>query len=317
MKAVITGENDRLVGVNLLDNNDAEHVIEMKKDGTITAHQQDGYADDPDNRTEEENEHVNQTRRFAKFHVYRERGYDTLEHIENPDYIDAVRQAILQLSDAEFEQYFGALHQQLRSHHESVDRPVNLPAGVQKPDAVIYKLDTYLGVDIAESGLTEQARALAEAHSLEYEPGTTPKTGAAVSEADLEEWTEFGEHLMDLANPDDLELELSAVSGIHVGYPDARGEHEVEWNDSPLEREPDARLELMPADPGSLEEFREYLDHHLRCQIRDCFVGMGQVPPEPYRVVGFGKFIYARRYDHYDLYPQLHLRDGDHNAVIR
>lgn len=73
----------------------------------------------------------------------------------------------------------------------------------------------------------------------------------------------------------------------------------------------------MPADPGSLEEFREYLDHHLRCQIRDCYVGMGLVPPEPYRVVGFGKFIYARRYDHYDLYPRVHLQEGDHNAAFR
>ncbi len=73
----------------------------------------------------------------------------------------------------------------------------------------------------------------------------------------------------------------------------------------------------MPADPGSLEEFREYLDHHLRCQIRDCYVGMGLVPPEPYRVVGFGNFIYARRYDHYDLYPRVHLQEGDHNAAFR
>lgn len=44
---------------------------------------------------------------------------------------------------------------------------------------------------------------------------------------------------------------------------------------------------------------------------------MGLVPPESYRVVGFGKFIYIRRYDHYDLYLQFHLRDGDHEAIIR
>ncbi|WP_018259034.1 hypothetical protein [Halomicrobium katesii] len=260
---------------------------------------------------------MNQARRFAKFHVYRKHGYDTVEHIENPDYVDAVRRAIHTLSDEEFEDLFGPLHTQLRSHHENIDRPVDLPAGVQKPDAVVYKLDICLGVDIDDSGLTEQARSLAQAHSLNYDDGSTTKTAAAVDDDQLDQWAEFGDHLTDLADEDDLELDISAVSGIHVGFPNARGEHEVVWAERPLDREPDARLELMPAEPGSFEAFRQYLDHHLRCQVRDCFAGMGLMPPEPYKVVGFGKFIYARRYDHYDLYPQFHLRDGDHGAVIQ
>ncbi len=318
MKAVLTGEVDDLVGVNLRDNNGVEHILDVRNtDREITAHQQDGYSDDPANRTKDENEQVNQARRFAKFYVYRERGYDTVEHIENPDYIEAVRTAINSLSDDEFERLFGPLHQQIQSHHENVDRPVDLPAGVQKPDAVVYKLEAYLGVDIDGSGLTEKAREIATAHGLDYQEGTQPKTGAAVTDADIKDWNHFGEQLVDLADPDTLELDVSAVSGIHVGFPNARGEHEVQWADRPLEREPDARLEIMPADPGTLEEFRQYLDYHLRCQVRDCFVGMGLVPPEAYRVVGFGKFIYARRYDHYDLYPRLHRREGDHEALLK
>ncbi len=317
MEGGIIGHDKEDIGTKIVDNNGITHQIEMHKEGgEIYAHLCEGYADDPANRTKEENEHNNQARRFAKFYVYRERGYDTVEHIENPDYIEAVRTAINSLSEAEFERLFGALHQQLRSHHENVERPVALPAGVQKPDAVVYKLDTYLGVDIDGSGLADKARSLAEAHGLDYEEGTQPRTGAVVTDEDIKDWTDFGEHLIDLAAPDTLDLEISAVSGIHIGFPNVRGEHEVQWGDRPLEREPDARLEIMPADPGTLEEFRQYLDHHLRCQVRDCFVGMGLVPPEAYRVVGFGKFIYARRYDHYDLYPQLHRRGGDHGAII-
>nr|WP_263020009.1 hypothetical protein [Natronobiforma cellulositropha] len=317
MDGKIVDENEKGVAVDVIDNNTVLHEISMFKNGEITYHQQDGYADDPDERTEDDNERVNQARRFAKFHVYRERGYDTLEHVDNPDYIDAVRRAMLALSDEGFERYFGPLRQQLRSHHENVERPVALPAGVRAPNAVVYKLDIYLGVDIEGSGLTDQARTLAAEHGLEYGDGTQPKSGGAVTDADRENWETFGEQLVERADGEDLELEIAAVSGIHVGFPNARGEHEVQWAESPLDREPDARLELLPAEPGTLEEFREYLDHHLRCQVRDCFVGMGLVPPDPYKVVGFGKFIYARRYDHYDLYPQLHKRDGDHGAFIK
>ena len=59
MKIVITGETDNLVGVNLRDNNGEEHVLDVRKrDGKVTAHQSDGYPDDPSDRTLEENEHV-------------------------------------------------------------------------------------------------------------------------------------------------------------------------------------------------------------------------------------------------------------------
>lgn len=39
------------------------------------------------------------------------------------------------------------------------------------------------------------------------------------------------------------------------------------------------------------ERFREYLIHHLKCQIRDLFDQMGEHPPEEYRVDGYGKAI--------------------------
>jgi len=317
MNAKIPGETDEGIGVDVADNNGAVHEITIEKQSNeIVYHQCEAYADDPANRTDEENEHNNQARRFAQFYAYRERGHDTVDHIENPDYIEAVRQSIVSASDEAFNRFFGPLYQQLQSHHEAVDRLVALPDGVQKPDAVVYKLDTYLGVDIAGSNLTDKARALANVSLLDLEDGQKPTTGAAVTDEDIDAWATVGDHLQNIAEPTEIELELSATSGIHIGFPNARGEHEVEWADQPLNRAPDARLELLPADPGTLDAFREYLDHHLRCQIRDCFVGMGLMPPEPYRVVGFGKFIYARRYDHYELYPQLHLRDGDHRAVI-
>ncbi|WP_263019872.1 hypothetical protein [Natronobiforma cellulositropha] len=226
-------------------------------------------------------------------------------------YVDAVRRAIASLSSEGFERYFGALHQQLRSHHEDIERPVALPAGVRAPNAVVYKLDVFLGVDIAESGLEDRVRELADTHDLERSPSATELTGREV-----QRWAALGDELLEDTTAEDLTLEVGAVSGIHVGFPNARGEHEVQWADSPLERQPDARLELLPAEPGTLEEFQAFLDHHLRCQVRDRFVTMGLVPPEAFRVIGFGTFHDARRYDHYDLYPQLHLRDGEEGTLF-
>jgi hypothetical protein len=43
---------------------------------------------------------------------------------------------------------------------------------------------------------------------------------------------------------------------------------------------------------------------------------MGLLPPEPFQTVGFGKFIYARRYDHYDLYPRFRRSDKEQNALL-
>ena len=308
MHASIEGEDDGGCGLTVVDNNDVEHWIEIKYDRSeISYHEQDGYPDDPAKRKDDNDEHVNQARRYAKYYVYQQRGYDTVANADNPAYIDAVREAVAELTNEEFERYFKPLHQQIQSHHDnSIERPVDLPSGVRAPDAVVYELDVYLGVDLAASELENRAEAIAQAHGLDFEEGTATKFGSEVTDSDLQDWEDAGEELVQDADPSDLETTVSAVSGIHVGYPNIRGEHQVKRSHDALTREPDATIELIPSAPDSLEEFQPFLEHHLRCQVRDCFVGMGFHPPEAYRVIGFGKFISARRYDQYGLYPPLH-----------
>jgi len=316
MNAEFLEEETDWIGVKVTDNNQIAHKIAVGFDGEIQGHSQGGYSDNPDDRTKDENEHVNQARRYAKYHLYRERGHDTVGHAENPEYVDAVREAIAGCSDAEFEQYFGPLHQQLRSHHDpSADRLVDLPAGVQAEDAVVYELDVFLGVDLEAEALSETAAAVADAHGLDFETAAD-RVVTDVSQADLDDWEAVGERVVDRADPDTVPVDIAAVSGIHVGYPNAAGEHERQRADSPLDRQPDATIELLPADPGPRSEFRGFLDHHLRCQVRDCFAGMGLLAPDPFQTVGFGKFIYARRYDHYDLYPAFHTADTDGSGLF-
>jgi hypothetical protein len=174
MNAEVTGENDELIGLSVIDNKDNEHIIDIRKeDGKITGHQCEAYADHPRDRTPDENEYNEQARRYAKYYVYQERGYETVEHAENPEYVNAVREAIFDLSPAEFKQYFGPLHQQIRSHQDrSVDRLVDLPAGVQSEDAVVYELDVYFGVDLEDGALSETAEAIADARGLDFEAAT-------------------------------------------------------------------------------------------------------------------------------------------------
>jgi len=316
MNAKIIGEDENGFGVRVTDNNSVEHTISVGFDGEIQGHGQDGYSDEPDKRTKNENEHVNQSRRYAKYYVYQQRGYDTVDHAENPEYVNAVREAITDLSASDFEQYFGPLHQQIRSHHdESVQRLVDLPAGVRAEDAVVYELDVYLGVDLEDDAVSDTAEAVAASHGLDFEAATA-ETVSAATQPDLVDWEAVGEHVIETTDVDDIPLEIAAVSGIHVGYPNGRGEHQLQRADDPLDREPDATIELIPADPGGFDGFRDYIDHHLRCQVRDCFAGMGLLPPEPFQTIGFGKFIYARRYDHYDLYPTFHTTDTDSGGLF-
>ena len=109
MNANITGENDERVGLYVTDNNDVEHWIEMEFDGEIKYHEQDGYPDDPDDRTGDGNEHVNQARRYAKYYVYQERGYDTLPWDLDYERFQTVQGTLEELSTGDIEEYFGDL----------------------------------------------------------------------------------------------------------------------------------------------------------------------------------------------------------------
>jgi hypothetical protein len=67
---------------------------------------------------------------------------------------------------------------------------------------------------------------------------------------------------------------------------------------------------LSPVEPGSLTDFQRQLVHHLKCQIRDCYVGMGIAPPEPVRVPGPGLYNFLARYQSLDLYQPYHDPDA-------
>lgn len=301
MKAVITGENDERVGVNLLDNNDTEHVIEMEFDGEIKYHKQDGYPDDPEERSLiDEVEPINQATRYAKYYVDRERDYDTVDWRQDPDRILAAALTVAELSPAAVEAQFGDLYDQVRSHFSDTERPVSLPADCP-PGSASYEQDIYLGVD------DERVAALGRAYEdSETVPASAPDASVEATLAAIVD------SLPAESTPDRSALSIAAVSGIHVCWDDATGQYHHERHDHPdLDRAPDARVDLLPFAPDSIDEFRTQLVRNLWCQVRDCYIEMGVTPPEPFRLQGMGKLGPATWYEHYDFYQRYHDPDAE------
>ncbi|NGM69775.1 hypothetical protein G6M89_12285 [Natronolimnobius sp. AArcel1] len=310
MKATIVGENEEGVGVDVVDNDGETIEISISKENNEIVYQQSDYPDKPAERTSEENLNVAQAREFAKYHAYRERGIETIPAYDDISHIDAVRRAICDLSDEEFEQHFGETYQQLLSHHrDDVEPPVELPEEVAESSPILYEQDVYLGFDPVptepenplSAEIASKVRDLLETYS------TDPY--ADVSESGLAHWEEFTDVVDDLIQDEVIDyadsLTVASVSDLHVVYPD-NGLTAVEHGAQPFDREPNARLELVRLEFDSINTFQEYLDFHLRCQIRDRYIMIGVMPPEPFQVLGFGKLEAAIQYDFLDGYPKFH-----------
>ena len=317
MQASIEGEDDEGCGIEVIDNNGTEHWIEIKYESSkISHHEQDGYPDDPSQRSDEGNEHVEQARRFAQYYVYCERGYDTVPPEIHPERVDAVRRALQELSDSAFDALFGDLKQQLRSYHDDTERSVPIPADAAGPNSVLYRQHVYLGVDPSETDLTDELATLATVQDIDLDDADTAVS--ELSEATRSGWKSFTEQVDALAQNRTADaskaVEIGGVSSVYTAFVDGRGaEHIGEPADDPFEREPDILIEIAPIDPGFLDDFRAYFDHYLKCQIRDCFVRMGLHPPEGFRVLGPGRIEAAEQYKRLELYPDF---TDPHNQTL-
>ncbi|ARS90728.1 hypothetical protein [Natrarchaeobaculum aegyptiacum] len=307
MKAVVTGEGNGVVGVNLRDNGGVEHLIEMTHGGEITGHQQDGYPDDPDDRTEAGNEHVNQARRFARYWVYRKRGYDTLEPTKNPDQIAQAAVALTPLSADVANSFFGELYHHLRSIYTDAESSIRMPEGVT-PEEAVYQQDIYLGMDSETA--SAYADILTDPHVVDLLEDEV--AGATIDELDAEAIADAaGVDLESMPNIRDGAL-VEAVSGVHVHWDDALGQYHTQWGTQPdLEREPDARIEIFAYEPDSFVDLKTQLVRNLVCQVRDCYLAMGIAPPEQFRILGHGRHDASTWYSHYDFYDEYFDPDAE------
>ncbi|MFD1565525.1 hypothetical protein ACFR99_18485 [Haloarchaeobius amylolyticus] len=278
----------------------------MEFDGEIKYHDQDGYPDEPANQTDEESERIRQARLFARYNVFVERGYDTVPAPKNPVRIDAVRQAINEMDRAEFETLFGDLYQQLEFEEGSGTSPA-MTVPPEATDPCIYCKNIYLGIDPLETDLGTQ---LASKHDLDVTQSAAEIDLTDVSVHELESWGAFSGEFAAQATKTELDpsdtVYIDETSDLYVKYPAGAQLAVVDDHLEPAAREPDTIIELLPVDPQNLEYFKSFIDHYLRCQVRDSFVEMGVHPPEAFQVLGMGRFMAARGYDYIDFYPEFH-----------
>ena len=309
MNGTIVGETEEGIGVRVVDNQSVDHEIEMSFDGKIVYHGQDGYPDEPSERTSQEDESVSQARRFARYHVYREKGYDTIAPPNNPDRIAAVLLTVLNLGSAEFDRHFQTLFEQVASHDfPDIDPPLDLPSEVYSQEALVYKQHVYLEEDL-EAMQQELQRPAAEMLNEDLVDELL-NAGKPTPTAGVSGFTSAVQSLVD-GPSDEHGLTIEGVSGIDTMYYEDTNEDRTIKGDDPFDREPDATIELIPARFDE-DVFGFYLCYNLLCQIRDCYIGMGVEPPAQYRVLGHGKYKYTGKYRHFDFYPDY----WDHEAQI-
>lgn len=306
MQAEITVENDDGIGVDVTDNNGVTHKIDLGSENwDIVYHEQDGYPDDPGERQWGENEHINQAKRYARYYVSRERGYETLTPRKDPANIAATALVLADLDTPWVTEYFGDLLQQVGFHETGAEPVVSLPAGLS-PDKATYYQDIYLDLD-AETRTSLQAITSQQGDILEIVQDAiqsdTELSGVLADEATS------GTPLGNSPAPTLIE----AVSGIHICWADETNQYQVERHGDPdLDREPDARLELMPFVPDGTEAFRLRLVRHLFCQARDRYIAMGVTPPAPFRLQGVGLYDFTLWYNNREFYQPYY----DETATI-
>ncbi|ADQ69207.1 hypothetical protein C499_00650 [Halogeometricum borinquense DSM 11551] len=304
MKGEIEGITDDGIGVRVIDKNGFEHKIEMLFDGEIVYHHQKGYPDNPKERTNEEDESVAQARRFARYHVYREKGYDTVPNPDNPDRIAAVLLALIGLDDQQFDQYFGMLYEQMASHERADVAPVlDLPQEVYSEEFIVYKQNVYLeeSLDAMQDQLTQPATEVFGEENLQEFLQETGDGLVAKARSLVGGGTDEDEDASEEPSIPEADLSIADVSGLDTMYSTPEGYKTIEGED-PVSREPDARIETLPMG-YTREQFRYHVGHNLICQIRDCFISMGVEPPAQYRLLGHGKFKYSAKYRDFDFYP--------------
>ncbi|MEZ3114810.1 hypothetical protein RYH80_02615 [Halobaculum sp. MBLA0147] len=283
MDGVVTGESDTRIGLSIIDNVDLEHLVEIGFDGELLGYDSEEYPDDSTTATREQTEHVHQAQQYARWVAYRDRDYETLSRRKNPDCILAGLLAVATLSESEFDDLFGDLQSQIRSHYD--DSTVETPlTDVDLDGAVVYEKDLYVSPDPTEIDPSVLAQ---------FRDRFDTDSGDSDSPIDAE---------LPLETRESLAFDLEGVSQMHhLAYDGLAVADEARGN-QPLDRDPDATVELMPFDTDEIDSFHHYVVSHLAYQLRDCFLLMGETPPTPFRSPGWGTFEAFMKHRYYPQY---------------
>ncbi len=325
MKANIQAQTDNGIVVRVVDNADIEHRVEIDGTGEIASHQCSAYAGEERARSPRENQHVDQVNRYSKYYVDRKRGLNTLrpysktDRITHPERLAAATLIIGAMSPETLKSHFGAYYRQIASAYADVEPPVSPPD--REPDADCHRVqqDVYLALNddqwrLLGDVLVELDGLAALATALDREPNRNDDDLFDRLEAALPGEPDGYEG--DAAGDDSENRFLRGLSPLRVHWQAAEGKRVTygDGSDPGAESAPDARLQMTVQNDRieTVQSFQRHLIHHLRCQVRDCYVGMGFSPPKGVRVRGTGIDALTDKYEHHDGYQRYH----DPDAII-
>ncbi len=305
MDGQITGETDDLIGLSIIDNNNEEHVLDIRKtDGEITAHDQDAYPYRAAKQSNNEAVYLEQTHAYAKYYVQRERGYPTFEPRLTPVWLAHTLGSVFALDFEEFEHHFGEYaHQYHSSLRPNIDPIVEVPEDIG--GGIVFRADVFLGLDFQD-----YLAAPEEFDPLDHVKGITDDYDLVTALAEM-----VTERLDAGAEPIE---EVSAVDVLYQtkGAGGTVKEKTVGERSHTQDRPADAQLQMTPPQTTldndlSTEIIQGLVLHHLTCQVRDAYLRLGVEPPEPFRILGQGLYEQTIRYQHADLYEPYHLTDAE------
>ncbi len=311
MNATILSQTARKTDLSITEATGTTHRVTIDRTGSLEAHYCEAYPTEAEKRTAEETEAIAQAVRFGKYHTFRKRGdytitpYSEQDRIAYPERVAATALIIAAFSAETFSQTFETAYRQLTADD---DLPIEPPVGAEH--ATIERIEQEIYLDVPDQRLQQLLDVLLELEAL---GGLRELMDQYPDHPDEVAVSQLGQ-ILDTGHTS--ETLLDTLSPVRVWYSTdgpTRIEHESDVDvDHPAH--PPVCLQFRP--PGypvqSAATFQRQVVDHLRCQLRDCYIGMGLAPPRDFRVRGPGIARLTNLYAELDQYQRYH----DPEAII-
>lgn len=307
--------DDRTIALRITDATDAEHRLTLARDGAVTDHWCDRYPAD-DEPTALEREWLARAERFAKYYVDRTADGNALDpyvdRIGNPDRVAVAALVLATMSQTTLEQRLEACYEQLTAPRTDEEPPVARPR--QHPDAELQRVEQDLSLSVEPDAAARLSGLLAECDGLATLRNALDVRPDRPDEDLFERLDRILRTAGSSGHTDGRVVDADAPLCVRWG---TDGPTRAEYGDG-TEPQPDgsvaARLQLIPHHRPiiSIAAFQRTLVDHLRCQLRDCYVGMGLRPPNHARVTGPGIAACTAAYESVDGLQRYH----DEHSIV-
>ncbi|WP_049927086.1 hypothetical protein [Halopiger goleimassiliensis] len=307
MDATILSKSGDTAQLHVVDNRGNDHTVTVDTDCRVEYHETDAYPRDPTERTPATNELLRQVQQFARYIFAEQTTNQELLLGRHPDLVDTVVGILDTYSAEEFEELFDPVRLQLSRHAEADDEPSTSTDDGEDGSFVYYC--GLLDVDVSASAGATELQQFFDALGGAFVENQFASMFGGKSSTGADFFSDVGQ-VANSRGYDLSELVELTLTGTYPCRFDPETGEEVFVSDATIDDPLIAAVELPPFDPGTPEEFKHAIQHHLLCQIRDCYIGMGLEPPEYVKLQGPGFAELTQRYRLLDVYEPYHDPDA-------